>query len=46
MILNTGIAVLMITNISNKFSHDCDFLVNDVTLTQKKPSAKAALKLR
>ena len=33
MILNTDKTVLMNTNISNKISHDCDFLVNDVTLT-------------
>ena len=32
MILNTDKTVLMSTNISNKISHDCDFLVNGVTL--------------
>ena len=32
MILNTEKTV-MNTNISNKISHNCDFLVNDVTLT-------------
>ena len=33
MILNNDKTLLIHTYISNKISHDCEFLVNDVTLT-------------